>query len=266
MNIFINHDYRAVVQAKMKENKEKRGYQSILATVAGCQQSFFSQVLKDKFDLSADQGMKLARFWDFGELETEYFLALIQLSRAGSMEYKRYLQRRLQSLRQRQSAVTDKFTQNENLPAELYGTYFSVWYYSAIHALVSIERYQSIHAIAERLSLPQTVVQDCLNKLNTFKFVKKVGQTWQANVDDLHLPDFSFMNDTNHSNWRLEALKDLQRKNAESVHYSSVFSISANDYNQIKSDVLILLEKARRRAIASQPEDVYSLNLDFFKV
>ena len=59
--IFVFEDYREYLKTKIEENKLIRGYQSKLATAAGCQRSILSQTVKGKMDLSRDQAAGLRR-------------------------------------------------------------------------------------------------------------------------------------------------------------------------------------------------------------
>lgn len=99
MTFFEEEDYLEIIRMQMREFGRKRGYQTQLAREAGCQVSYFSQVLSGRAQLSMEQAAGLAAFWKFDELKTDYFIALVALHRAGTQALKDKITRDIQRLR-----------------------------------------------------------------------------------------------------------------------------------------------------------------------
>src|SRR5665213_82836 len=102
-------DYRKLLEEKIKENSSVRGYQTKLAEAAGCQKAFISQILKGTANLSLDHGISLAQFWGFSETDTEYFLNLIQMERAGTQILRQYFSRQLKRLKVDDENIAHRF-------------------------------------------------------------------------------------------------------------------------------------------------------------
>ncbi|MDQ3232688.1 MAG: hypothetical protein M3Q07_12790 [Pseudobdellovibrionaceae bacterium] len=99
MTFFEQENYRDIIRGKIRDHSRKRGYQTQLAKFAGCQVSYFSQVLKGQVQLTPDQAAALCEVWNLADLEAEYFLTLVNFERAGSPQLQQRLRTQLEKLR-----------------------------------------------------------------------------------------------------------------------------------------------------------------------
>ena len=178
ISVFDYSDYRGFINAKIKENAGKRGYQGTLAKYAGCQSSFLSQVLSSNVQLTLDHGAGLSEFWGFNSHEAEYFLDLIAYDRASTKSLRKVLSERMEKAKTLDDAsLKEKMAQVTN--SEELELYFSAWYWAAIHLMTSFTEFQTTEKIAKRLNLDVAMVEECLGKLAQMEFVQKVGASWK---------------------------------------------------------------------------------------
>ncbi|MFX6794117.1 hypothetical protein ABTH15_20060, partial [Acinetobacter baumannii] len=76
-------DYKQFLLLQVAAHAGEYGYKSKLAVAAGCQKSFFSQVLNAHVHRTPEHALGLARFWKLNRLERDYFLELVNHARAG---------------------------------------------------------------------------------------------------------------------------------------------------------------------------------------
>jgi hypothetical protein len=69
-----------------------------------------------------------------------------------------------------------------------------------------------------------------------------------------------------HENWRIAALKSLDRAHGEDQHFSSVMSVSAKDIVKIKELWLEFLGRLEPVVRDSPEEEVYVINWDLFRI
>ena len=81
----------------LAERRNAAGFKTELARAAGCTPSYLSQVVSGKPELTPDQAVAIADFLRLGPTETEFFLILVDQSRAGTPRLKSYLQKKLES-------------------------------------------------------------------------------------------------------------------------------------------------------------------------
>ncbi|MBX9768293.1 MAG: DUF4423 domain-containing protein [Bdellovibrionales bacterium] len=144
--------------------------------------------------------------------------------------------------------------------------YYSAWYWIAIHVLASIPKFQKSHAIAERLSLPKSLVEDCLERLEKMALVKCQGQVVQVTENHLHLSKDSVLISTHHSNWRLQAAMRSALREQDALQYSVVTAVSREDAQRLKNMLLDFIERSREVIGPSKEEEIIYIGLDCFRV
>ena len=80
------------------------------------------------------------------------------------------------------------------------------------------------------------------------------------------MPRESIMTELNHTHWRHRALLDIQRQLTETIHYTSVFSMSKIDVKNVREFLVQTIAKSREITDPSEPEEIFCLSVDFFKV
>jgi uncharacterized protein (TIGR02147 family) len=265
MHLFQFTDYKECLRALIDE-KGERGYQSLLAEKAGCQRAFLSQVLNSHVHLTLDHAASLCKFWQFSELETDFFMELVNLDRAGSEALRSLARRRLKELRRQESSLKRKFNRTSTSNEEVHTRYYSNWQWAAVHVVTSIPGFQTSEAVAKRLGLPRSTVDMILLGLHEMGIVSKSSQgLWRPQRSDLFLERDSVMNFTNHWNWRQKALEDIQNVNEDSIHYTALHALSERDVEKFKALLLDFIETTRALVTPSPEEDFIAFTCDFFR-
>jgi uncharacterized protein (TIGR02147 family) len=267
-SVFEHRNYRDFLKEKIKEHQSVRGYQSRLAQAARCQRSFLSLVLSsEKAQLSRDQALGMADFWSLDASETEFFLCLVDLERAGTDRLKAHIEARMRELKKESANLTKRVQkQGKQQSSEMEAIFYSSWVWSAVHLLTTIPAFRTAKAIQKRLQLPMDTVLETLARLESMGVVEKKGDQWHATDFDIHLPRDSFMTETNHANWRRQATLDQQNKTQESLHYTSTFAVSREDAERMKEILLASVVKTRNMIPPSPSEEVFCLCVDFFRI
>jgi hypothetical protein len=69
-----------------------------------------------------------------------------------------------------------------------------------------------------------------------------------------------------HTNWRLKAISQIENQDSENLHFSGVYSLSKNDIEKIKKELLTSLESFQKIIKHSQEEELSALTIDWFKL
>ena len=112
-------EYKAVIRAMISSQSAVRGYQGRMAEAVGCPKSYFSQVLNSKAHLNQEQAMRLCLFWSLNEIETEYFLELLNLAKTNFPPLIARIKKRLQSLKAQAENLAERFVNAHFLDGEL---------------------------------------------------------------------------------------------------------------------------------------------------
>jgi uncharacterized protein (TIGR02147 family) len=266
MNVFIYSEPIELILGFIEENKSLGKIKTRMARAANCKLSYFSNVLTGKANLTMDQAFGLSRFMGLSEAETEFFLVLVQESRAGTFEFRQHLNFRMKDLRQTEFKLSRKLSKNEKLTIEQVKTYYSSWHYQAMHMLLTIPKFGRIENLADRLNLSLELILAKLKVLEQLGLAEKKGEYWKAVLKDIHIPIHDPSSLGNQIQWKMQSIQDLQNPNTDGLHYSAVHSLSLNDIQKMKAMIMEFIEQSRELVKSSQEEDIINFQIDFFKV
>ncbi len=266
MSLFDFDDYKAFLKLHISENSAQRGYITLLARAASCQKSYLSQVLKGHAHLTPEHAMGLALFWSLDDIESEFFIQLVNLGRTSFSPLKNKILMRLQSLREEKENLGRRFKQGALADDAAQQLYYSSWIMSALHVIVDIEKFRTVNEISTYLNLSENLVSKNLNVLEKLQLVKKQGGRWLPSGKSIHLPKESLFTIMNHQNWRGRALLNAQDTQPGSVHYTSVQSLSVADYEKVTHMIIKFLDEQRKIVGPSKEEQLACLTLDWFRV
>lgn len=95
MSIFGYQDYKRYLLDRMLSLPKKgRGEMQRMACFLNVHATLISQILRGPRDFSLEQALELSQYLVLTQQETEYFLTLIEIQRAGSLRLKSFLERR----------------------------------------------------------------------------------------------------------------------------------------------------------------------------
>jgi uncharacterized protein (TIGR02147 family) len=265
LNIFNHLNYKEFIQIAASPEQGGRGTQSRLAKSMGCQASYLYQVLKGKADLTEDQAFRATIFFGFNEREREYFIALVRTVRASSGEYREFLNRQIQRLREEDLDLKNK-ADSKSAPAdnEAWEYYFSGTLPSLIHVLTSSEVFQSSAAIAKRLRVPTKTVDTHLAKLAKFDFLKRSNEKWVHNSPSLHFAKDSKHNLILQLMRRAQASSSLVAANPESTHFSSLFTLDRESFEKLRKEIAEFVLRSQKLIHQGGTDNPYVLSLDLF--
>jgi len=267
-NVFDFQEYKPFLTTWISAQPHKgHGSKAAMARAAGCQTAYISQVVLGSAHLSAEQAEKLAQFFKFSEDETGYFLLLVQKDRAGTETLRKHCSRQISRIQDQRAQLKNRVDSKTTLDPEAQATYFSSWIYSAVHVLTTIPEFQKRERISEHLKIPLSTVDDVLKFLISVELVKQdKGGALKPGNARMHLPHDSPLISKHHINWRLQAIRDLELRNDESLHYSSCVSMSRNDAQTIRKQLLASIESVKAQVKESSEEVLYSFCLDLFEI
>lgn len=260
-------DYRAFLKAIVAEEGKERGYRKLLATQAGCQPAYLSQILSGNVELTPEQADRLCAFWAFPELEAEIFLTLVHQGRAGSPSLRARLGAKLQALKDQWRKQDATFQQPELSASDRALLYYSRWTYTAVHVLLTIPGLRTPEALAKHLALSKTEIIDALERLEQIGLVaKESGNKWTVKQMSLHAPQGAAAADIHHRNWRVEALGIAEAGAKTAVRYTSVHTLSEADLKKVRG-ILDQAIRATRDVITPSPEEKGAcLLIDYFEL
>lgn len=266
ISIYNYNNYRDFLKGIIKGNHEVRGFQAQMAKAAPCQSSYLSQVLHSNIQLTPEQALGISLFLNMDENEKEYFVLLVQLDRSGSAPYKSWINAKLKAAKEKGKDIAERVPSQTISNTANHLTYYTAWYWSAIHMILGVPKYQTVTAIAQRFALPESFIEQSLQQLKTFRLVTQKGHRWERLVNHLHLPKGSPLAGVQHNTWRMKAANNALLGNPEAFHYSAVYTMSVKDYESIKMRLQDFIVEVRQKVDLSPEEEVAFIGLDCFRL
>ena len=264
-SIFEFYDYKPYLKhIELIRKPFIRGFRARMAETANCNATFISQVLNSENHFSLEQSHRIATFLDLKADEFRYFLLLVEYSRAGTPELRDYFKNQLDELKARHLDIKGRVRKDTELNAEAQSTYYSQWYFSAIHMLVTIAQYRTIAKISEALQLPPARVRDVVAFLLTHNLLSEQHGELVPGTSYLHLDRNSPLITRHHSNWRMVAMRDLEKVTPDSIHYSTVSTLAHKDVAELREKLVQVIQEYVQTVSCSKEETMWALNLDFF--
>jgi uncharacterized protein (TIGR02147 family) len=264
--IFDHDDYRRYLKARLTQGAETRGQRSKLALFLRCQTSFISQVLTGRSHLSLEHALGASEFLGHTPEEREFFMLLVQKAKAGSKDLEGYFESQLEQMRSRRQVVRERIKVKDELKLQDQMTYYSAWWYGAIHILCALPGTQTREQIVAKLSLAPEVVARALKFLTEKGLVTENAGRYGIGKGRIHLGTTSPLLPRHHANWRMRAMQSVDHAKPADLRYSSVIGISRDDAARIRSLMLDALQKSEVILRDSGEEAPYVMLMDFFEL
>lgn len=267
MDIFSFSDYREYLKKWLNHaRKHDLGNLTRLAEAAQVHTTFLSNVVSGNKNLSLDQATLISEFIKHTPIECDYFFALIEIERAGSVKLKKYWQAKKNKLIDERKKLSSRIGAHRELNDSDRAIYFSSWIYSAIFAAVFINDGQSLDQTAKMFSISREKAESYLNFLVTTGICRL--------NDSLYLPGETFVYVANespfvvkhHTNWRIKGIQKMDSRTAEELFVTAPVSLAKSDVPKIREIMAQALQQAMQICKDSKAEEVVCLNIDFFRV
>lgn len=246
---------------------EGRGMRQALSKAMGCQPAHVSQILNgDERDFTPEQAMSANELLGHDELEGDYFIAMIQLARSGTVSLKEYYQRQMAKIKREQLEISRRLATKHTITPDDQTRYYSHPYYALVHVALTIPELRTPAALSERLALPQAFVTEILAFLVQIGLaIEESDGGYKVGKNRVHLDRSTPMILNHHRNWRSKVIDELTVSKPEDLHYTSVISLSRADFAIVRESLAKAIEHISKDVVPpSKEEELAVLTLDFF--
>ena len=269
--VFEFMDYKPYLKTFIKSQPGRGyGFKSLIAEAARCHTAYVSQVLNQNSHFSLEQAEEINTLLQHTREESDFFILLVQLARAGSSKLKRRLGAFINERLERRQVLKSRVDIKTSLSELDQVRYYSAWYYAAIHILIAIPEFQTRDSIARRLRISSDKVTAVLDFLQSVGLAEKKGDRYTIGVNRIFLGNDSLMLPKHHVNWRMQTIDAINRtdlQNTPDLHLSTILSFAQKDIQVVKETIIRGVEEARKIVKHSNPEeDIHCLCVDFFKL
>ena len=262
--MFAQENYREILKDLVSD--KPRGELARLAEFIDAAPAVLSQVFSGLRHLTFEQAILIAEYFKLSDVEKEYFLALIQRDRTSDEVSKKYWTEKIKSVKDVALSVGQKVKTQNVLDDMAKSKFYSSYLYSAVLLFCSLGNGKTVENVCEKFKVSRQYATDILNFLAEIKLVNVVNGKYSMSIQNTHVPKESTYVYNHHTNWRLKGLSHLAEVKESELSFTGPCSLDKKTFDELKVDILNLIENAYAKAHKAPAEELACLNIDFFWV
>ncbi|MFK8137220.1 MAG: DUF4423 domain-containing protein [Bdellovibrionales bacterium] len=264
--LFEHKDYRAFLKEWMLNPENKRKAQNKqIAEFLDVSPVIVSQVLNYKRNFSEEQGILLSDWLKLNRLEAEYFLTMIQKERSGHFKLTEFYENKLTELKTKSQDIKNRIHVKGELSTEKKAIYYSNYLYGAIRFYCALSRKgKSITEIQNKYSIERNKLDQILNFLVETGLVETENDKYFYKSKSTHVEKSQVLVGTHHANWRRKAMEEIQSAKEENFFFTAPAVISKDLKEELKAELLYMIEKFSKKVQSSKAETMVCFNIDLF--
>jgi uncharacterized protein (TIGR02147 family) len=269
MNVLIYEydDYKRYLLTYQKAlPKRGHGFKSRLAEAADCRTAYVAQVLNGHAHFSAEQAEGINGVLGHNDAESEFFLLLVQLNRAGTERLRTRIRARMEAVRASQVNSKQRFQAVTELKEQDLYEFFGSWYVNAVQMAATIPKLRTRSQLRRALELEEALLDQALEFLIGKGLLKEVDGKLEPGVTRVFIGKDSPILKVHHANWRNKAIQALDHASTKDIHFTSVYSLSKKDAAVIRERLIREIESVRKTVKESPEEELHTFTLDFWRV
>lgn len=267
ISIFNFTDYRQFIRKRFLD-MPKRGYGQAhkLAIFLDVHTTLISQVLKGLKSFTMEQASLTADFLGLTEIESEFFLLLVQMDRAGNESLRKNIRRQMGNIRKKSLDLENRLQAETKLSEEKRAIFYSNWSYSAVRQMTSIKGFDTPESIAEYLNLNKKQTSQIIEFLISSGLCIENNKKLRVGPRSTHLESSSPWASVHHMNWRQKAIQSFTTSDEAKLMYTAPMTLSRKDAAKIREIFVQVLQQIDSIVDPSQSEELHCLNIDWFKI
>lgn len=266
-SVFEFDDYKEFVRESVLAMPHRgRGQYRRMAKHMRVHTTLLSHVFRGSKELTPEQACSLASFLELKDLESDCLLALVERNRAGSLELRAAVERRLETLRERHQQIEHRVPGARTLSPEQRATFYSQWFYSAVRLATSLPGATDADAIARRLELPKDLVESALAFLVQSGLLVQERAGYRLAAKRTHVGPNSPWAATHHRNWRVQAMNRYETMTRRDFAFTSPITLSRTDFTVVRELLIDAVAKVTLLVEPSECEALALLNIDWLEL
>lgn len=266
MDFFQQTDYRQLIKEWVQERpKSGHGQMRKMALHAGINSVVISQVMSGLRDFTLEQALSVAQFMCLPSLEREYFLLLVQKSRAGTEDLKQFFEQQAKLLRERSKKLRERI-EHKPLTEEAKSIFYSKWQYSAVRLGLSIPNWQNYEAISRFLGIDRRQLIEIIEFLLAHQLLVDKEGRLQMGPQVTHIGNDSPHVSRHQANWRVKALANLDHPHKSDLFYTGPMVLSNETAEDVRAMLAGMIKEVVDKVVKSPSETLRCLNIDWFQV
>lgn len=260
--------YQKFVLSYLKSlSKSGRGHSSKIAMSLGIHSTLFSQIVRGHRNFTPEQAALFCDVVGLSDQETELFLRMVDLERAGNESLKKKLQARLESLRSEFRNVKSRVRQSSKTLTEAErAIFYSHWHYSGIRMLCSTDMNWTLDMLATALKSTNKRIRDMTAFLCRTGLLIEEQDRFSVGEATTHVEAHSEWAYRHHANWRTKHLNQLENVSEKELCFTAPFTCSEEDARKIREILMTTIETVAKVVKSSDSKKAFAVCIDFLNI
>lgn len=247
--------------------KKGRGEAARMGRHLNLSSTMMSQILSGIKVLTLEQGHAIGEYLVLGTLEIEYLIDLIQRERAGTIQLKKYFEKRLEDIRNRSLQLSKRLPKSHSLTQEEKAVFYSSPLYSILRLFTSTSPDgKTLTEILEVFPISIQQAQEYLDFLTSTGLCHFKNGRYSMGLQSTHIDSHSPFVRVHHSNWRIKSIERMASPMDKELFYTAPVSLSEEDFLKLRERMVLFIKDFISTIHDSSPEKVACFNIDFFIV
>lgn len=261
-------DYRQFLRNYIASHPKKgRGASSLISTAIGIHSSLFSQILSGRRNFTPEQASLFCDYAELSDIESTYFLKLVEVERAGNQSLKTRLQKEIHELRGHFLEVKAHVQPpTKSLSEHEKSVFYSSWHYSAVRMLCGLEKPITLEEIARTTRLSKKRISEVVKFLLQTGLIVEVNAKLELGPNATHIEAESPWSTRHHINWRVKSFEKIERLQKDELCFTAPFSCSNADHEKIREELLKCIKEISKRVSNSGPQRAGVLCIDLLNI
>ncbi len=230
------------------------------------QSAYVSQVMSGHKQFNLEHAIRLAKYIGLQGADLDFFILLVEIERAGSLETREYFEKKIQIAKKESKTVFNRVAKDKVLSTEEQSIFYSSWIYSAIRLFCSMGSGKTLHQIAEHFEISKEACAGIVNFLLQSGLLIHKNDKYLLGAQKTHLEKSSPYVKRHWLNWHLQTLKRFDDLDDDEIVYSAPFSISKKDFEQLNEEIIIFVKSFLEKVQTTDPQEVAFLNIDLLRL
>lgn len=266
-NVFEYDDFLDFLTGEVeKSSRGRTGQKKKISEALNIPPSLLSQTFTGSRKLTEDQVYLFCEFMGYSALEREFIFSLYALSNVYNKKFRSEIKQKLEGLRKNSIKISERVEKDRVLTDEEKSIFYSSWFYIAVWVYSSIGEGKTADEIAEKFDLPMKKVKEVLEFLVKSKICKLEKGRYTIGTNRTHIEKHSPYYRQHHSNWRIKSIQNLDQVSEEDLNFTAPLSLSLKDFEKLREDILQMIQNVYKTVKDTEPDEIYCLNIDLFKV
>lgn len=265
ISIYQHESYKEFFNAWVAQQPKKgHGEYRRLALGLNVSTTMVSQIFNSEKDLSLEMACEMTEYLLLSEEEADYFLLLVEYSKAGSIKLKSRLLKQIKDRQEKAKKLENRFKNTTTLSEQEKNVYYSNWTFQAIRLLVELADTNTIDQIVDRLALPKNQVIKTIDFLNKNGLVNQKNGKLTRGPTHVYLPASDSLVQKHHWNWRQLGIQKMTYVSDENFFYSAQYCLSEKLADHIRKLLPDMIKEIVEKVKPAPSETIRCLNIDFF--